>query len=231
MNRKELYDKALDDLLHYAVPIAAKQMMDEMELPEQDYEFSEEHNAKMRKLFRKERNKLMLRKILKYSKRAAIIFLVTIIVAGISIFSVEAWRIKVLNFIVDMQETHSEINFEEGNAKGDTYTSDEISFEYIPSGFNLESSSLLQEKIYLLFKNEELYFEFKLRKIDVTIGIDTEKADVNKLTISGSEAIYSTNNNVNILVWNSGDFLYSLSGNIEKKELINIAEKIKNKIF
>ena len=83
----------------------------------------------------------------------------------------------------------------------------------------------------MLFKNEERYFEFKLRKIDVTIGIDTEKADVNKLTISGSEAIYSTNNNVNILVWNSGDFLYSLSGNIEKKELINIAEKIKNKIF
>lgn len=230
MNRKELYDKAFDDLLYYAAPIAAKQMMDEMEMPQQDYEFSEEHNAKMRKLFRKERNKLMLKKISKYSKRVAVFFLVTVIVAGISIFSVEAWRIKVFNFIIDMQKTHSEINFDEDNTKGDTYSSDEISFDYIPSGFKLESSTMRQEKIYLLFKNEELYFEFKLRKVNVSIGIDTENADVKKLTINGNKAIYSTNNNVNILVWNSGDYSYSLSGNIEEKELINIAEKIKNKI-
>ena len=46
-------------------------------------EFSKEHEEKMRKIFKKERNKLFFKKISKYSKRVAIFFLRLLLYQGL----------------------------------------------------------------------------------------------------------------------------------------------------
>ena len=245
MNDKKYIDKVLDDVLHEAIPIAEKEMMDELNkdiideaankaaenlgnnLPEPEIiEFSKEHEEAMKRIFKKERNKLLIKKISKYSKRVAIFFLVLVVASSVTIFSVEAWRIKIMNFIIEMTQTHSEINFSEDN-KGDTYTSDEITLGYIPEGFKLETSDISENSVNLIFKGEKNYFVFSMDAINSKMGIDTENAAVKKTMINGEEALYSTNNNVNILVWHNEEFLYKLSGTIEEKEMIKIAENIK----
>jgi len=226
MNSNVTTDKDFDDLLYYAVPLAAKELMDEMELPEKEPEFSKEHDAKMQKLFRRERNKLLINKISVYSKRVAIVLFITLVVAGLSLLSVEAWRIKVLNFVMEIKQTHSEINLSEEKT-GDTYNSDQVSFEYIPKGFKLENSDLKENRIYLLFKNDDQFFEFIMIRADGQMGIDTEQAQVKKININGNEAIYSTNNNINVLLWHDSNYVYSLEGNIIENELVNIAKNIK----
>lgn len=219
-------DKIFDDIIAEAASIAAENLGRDLPEPEA-VEFSKEHEAAMQKIFRKERKKLFYKKIPKYSKRAAVFLLAVIIMSGIAVFSVEAWRIKVMNFVIEMSQTHSEINFGENSTKGDSYISDEITLGYIPEGFKLEKKDIKNNMVTLVFKGEDEYFIFSMNKIAGSMGIDTENASVKKTTINGQEALFSSNINVNILVWHDEKFSYTLSGTVDEKEIVKIAEDIK----
>jgi hypothetical protein len=226
MSNKRTLDKIFDDLVDEAASIVTERLGRNIPEPE-TIEFSKEHENAMRKIFRKERNKLLYKHISKYSKRVAVFFLVVIVASSIMVYSVEAWRIKVMNFVIEVSQTHSEINFREDSTKGDSYTSDEITLGYMPEGSKLEKSDVRKNYISLVFKGEENYFIFSMNSIDSSMGIDTENASVKKITIKGQEAFYSSNANVNILVWYNEEFSYTLSGTINEKEMIKIAENIK----
>ena len=73
MSNNKTLDKILDDIIEKAAIIAAENLGKNMPEPEK-VEFSKEHEEKMRKIFKKERNKLFFKKISKYSKRVAIFF-------------------------------------------------------------------------------------------------------------------------------------------------------------
>lgn len=226
MSNNKTLDKILDDIIEEAAIIAAENLGENMPEPEK-VEFSKEHEEKMQNIFRKERNKLLFKKISKYSKRVAIFFIAFVIVSGVTIFSVEAWRIKIMNFIIEMNQTHSEIRFSEEITKGNAYKSNEITLGYIPEGFELERRDVNVGGIDLIFTRKENYFVFSMDDINSKMGIDTENASVRKTTVNGREAFYSSNDNVNILVWHDEEFVYKLSGKIEENEMVKIAENIK----
>jgi len=225
MSEYKTLGKILDDIIDEAVLIATENLGENITEAEK-VEFSKEHERKMQTLFRKEHNKLILKKTIRYSKRVAVFFLVLIAASCVTIFSVEAWRIKVMNFIIEMNKTHSEINFGDANT-GDAYTSDEITLAYIPEGFKLEKRDSNENSVNLIFKREDNYFVFSMDSLNGKVGIDTENASVKKTIINGKEALYSSNSNVNILVWHDEEVSYTLSGNIDEKEMIKIAKDIK----
>jgi len=226
MSDYKTLDKILDDIIDEAASIAAENLGKNIPEPEAAV-FSKEHENAMQKIFRKERKKLFFKKVLKYSRRAAVFLSAVIIMSCIAVFSVEAWRVKVMNFVIEISQTHSEINFGENSSKGDSYTSDEITIGYIPEGFKLEKRDVKNNMVSLIFKGEEYYFVFSMNDITCSIGIDTENASLKKITINGQEAFYSLNKNVNILVWHDDEFSYTLSGTLEEKEMVKIAESIK----
>ena len=65
--------------------------------------------------------------------------------------------------------------------------------------------------------------------INGSMTIDTENATIEKIMINEQEAFFSSNSNVNILVWHDGDFSYRLSGTIDKNEMVKIAKSSKKK--
>lgn len=231
MDNKDLINKALDIMLQPAASDAEDKIVNDIlkNLDDNEHiEFSKEHELSMKKIFRNQRRKILLKELYFYSKRIAVFFLVVIVISGVSIFSVSAWRIRFLNFVIDMKQTHTEINFSEDGGN-DTYTSDEISFGYFPDGYKLEERDIGEKDIYLRFRNGENYFSFSIDRIaGLTFGIDTEGANVKRLTINGGEAIYSAKANANILVWHDDDYVYHIIGNIEEKEAVLIAENMKN---
>jgi YHS domain-containing protein len=141
--------------------------------------------------------------------------------------SVEAWRIKVLNTVIEMRQTHSGINISEYGTKGDSYSSNEITLGYIPIGFKLEKRDVTSGMVSLVFKGGKDYFIFFMNKINNSMIIDTEDASVKRIQINGKDAFFSSNKNANILVWNDEEYTYSLSGSIEENKMIKIAESIK----
>ena len=222
----KIMDKILDEIIDEAASIAAEDLGKNMPEPE-TVVFSKEHEEAMRKLFRKERNKLFFKKVSKYSKRAAVFLLAVIVMSGIAVFSVEAWRVRVMNFFIEMSETHSDIRFGGNSAKSDSYTSDEITLGYIPKGFRLEKRDVKGSMVSLAFKGEKDYFVFSKSDITSRIRIDTENASVKKTKINGQEALFSSNKNINILVWHDEESSFTLTGTVEEKEMVEIAENIK----
>jgi hypothetical protein len=215
----------LDSIITEAAPTADENIGKDFSEPE-TVKFSSEHETAMRKIFRKERNKLLIKKILRHSKRVAVFLLAVIIVLSITVFSVEAWRIKALNFIIEMNKSHSQINFGENNAKGNSYAVNGINLGYIPEGFMLEKKDANNDMGSLVFKGEKYYFIFSMSDIANTLAIDTESASIKKTNINGQDALFSSNNNVNILVWHDEELSFSLSGTIEENEMVRIAENI-----
>lgn len=222
-NDDKTLDKIFDLLVGEAAVIANERIAEKTLLPEEKIEFSKEHEEKMQKLFKIERRKIMHKTILKHSIRAAGFLLILFAVSIISIFSVSAWRVKFLNFVFDSKKPNTEFQF--GDTKGNTYSNDEMAFEYIPDGFELVKSVSNEFSIYLKFKNNDLYFTFSLNDIEGKLSIDTENGTVEKLTINRQEAVYTENKNINALIWHNDEFAFTIIGNIPKEEIIKIAEK------
>lgn len=226
MSGDNILDKILDELIDQAALLAAENLGRNFPEPKKN-DFSAEHENEMQNIFRKERKKMLLKRITKYIKRAAVICLMVAVASSITLFSVEAWRIKIMNFVVEMKQTHSKIVFEENSTKGDTYTSDELTIGYLPDGFQLEKSDVKKNKVNLVFKGDEKYFIFSMNDINGSMIIDTENATIKKVMINGQEAFFSSNSNINILVWHEGEFSYRLSGTIDENEMVKIAKNTK----
>jgi hypothetical protein len=224
-NDDKTLDKIFDLLVGEAAVIANERIAEKILLPEEKIEFSKEHEEKMQKLFKIERRKIMHKTILKHSIRAAGFLLILFTVSIISIFSVSAWRVKFLNFIFDSKKPNTEFQF--GDTKENTYSNDEMTFGYIPNGFELVKSVSNETSVYLKFENNDLYFSFSINPIEGKIGIDTENGIVEKLEINGQEAVYTESKNTNSLLWQKDELAFTILGKIPKEDIIKIAEKFK----
>lgn len=226
MNENKTLDKLFDQLIEEAANAVADRPASNGLEPEPVI-FSPKHDEAMKEIFRHERRKLFMKKMLKNSKKVAILFLVLSFLLGVSISSVDAWRVKFLNFVMDIGQTNSEINFVEDEKTGDTYSSDDITLRYIPEGFKIVDSYSKMNGIYLSFQNGENSFKLQVQEVGSSLSADTENADMKKVKINEKEALYSSNNNTNLLIWHDDTYSYVLSGNIEGKEIFKIAENVK----
>lgn len=226
---KRYFDKAIDSVLYDAVPIAEVQIVDEVnsEIPK-EFETSKSHDRKMRKIIKSYERKIYFKKLISYSKVAAIILLAFIVTATASVMSVEAWRIKVLNLFVNKNDTHSDVKFNEvPPAQGSKYEIQAITFEYMPEGFKPEVRRTEPENIFVNFSNGDQYFSFTFRPVSGSFKVDTEESEIEKIIMGKHEALLSKKQDRYILLWNEADYSYQLSGNIDKTLLIKIGENIK----
>ncbi len=232
MTEREFLEKALDELLYQAAPLAEKELAEGSETPSDDgIAFSENHNEKMQKVLKAYKRKQRLKKMPSYIKRAIVALVVLSITAAIGIAGVDAWRIKVLNLFMDKSETHSAIDFKEGTPdETSTQAQDPLTdsvLGYVPSGFKAENSIGGPDYATLYFVNGDKNFRCDMRPINRRLFIDTEGATTEKLTIKDREAVLSKKETVIILVWHSEQYSFVISGNIDEKEIIKIAENIK----
>ena len=207
MKINELKDKTLDDLLYFAAQEASKELVDEMPAPK-SVEFSDEHKKKMEKLFKKQKRT----PIKSYLRRILAIAAVLIVVSSISIASVQAWRIRFLNFIMHISESNTELRYKENDTEGNSYSAEDVNLEYVPSGFKLSESRNNNGKI----------------QIDSTLNVDTEDATAKEIKLNGKDAFLTEKGDIISLLWNNEMNSFTLSGNLSEDEIVKIAENIKN---
>ena len=213
-------DKALDALIDEAAAELYEKEGD-VEIPKA--EFSPEHEKRMKQLFKKERRKYNLRRATAVAGRVACILLVVVAVMSVAIYSVEAWRVKFLNFIVDTDAPNTEIKFTD--TKHSSFENDAIKMSYIPAGFEVEEDYSSKKNVFIKFSVGEKYFQLKRNTMSLNIAINTEKGIVENLTINGYEGVYLIkNSNTNTLIWHDGTYTYRMLSNLKKDELIKIAQ-------
>lgn len=224
MRIDEAKERALDDLIKYAVNEAAKEMAEEMPEPKK-VEFSKEHEEKMKKLF-KQYSKKKKASFRGNIKKVIIIAAVLTAMLGVSLVSVQAWRVRFINFVMHITDTNTEIRYAEPEESGDTYQTEDVKLGYIPSGFTLSESRGGREKLYLKFANEEQAFALRIRIGDSIMNVDTEDADTRKIKVGDKEIFLTEKDDNYTLSWSQSEKAYTLNGNMPEEELLKIAEKI-----
>lgn len=220
-------EKLIDSMLEDIVPAVSKERARELEKPEEEVTFSPEHEAKMRKLFRRERRCAQRKRMVKYTRRAAALLAAALVLgACFKHEEVNAWLVRIKNYFLNVTQQETAFHFEH-DGTGDSYQTDELALDYIPDGFELKQSVSKMDGLRLSFEKEDLYFRVLVNSSDGMVGIDSENADIKKIKINGIEATYSTKDDKNILIWNEGEYLFRVCGNISESEIVKIAENLK----
>ena len=225
MNEKDTFEKILDTLIDEAIPIV--ESMPDEDLPDEiPVKYSEDFEKRMKKIFATERKKIRRKQILKNVRRIAACFAIFIVVSGITVMSVSALRVKILNLIFNSQETNTEVQFEDSEQSNE-YNNVGLELMYVPDRFEIKREDIQASDVYIRFENGDLYFSVTITKSIGTMSIDTEGSQTEEMYINGERALYSENSKLKILTGMIGDYTFTIKGNIDKNEIIEISKNLK----
>lgn len=164
-------------------------------------------------------------------RKVAIIFLVLAISMTLLTVSVDAFRVRVFNLIIEANEKYLSIKAEEDvRDKNDSY--DDIKGyyapSYIPEGFVLDSVENFGGSTTMIFiniKNQRILFDQS--PIGTSFQIDSEDAIIDEITINDVQGIAIIKEESNKIFWSNKDFNFYISSAIEPSEMIKVAESLK----
>lgn len=198
--------------------------------------FSEVHEQKMKKLFRKVKNEERIKNINKVTKKVAVILVCTLAITCGLVTSVKAWRKEIIKFIMkNNDDNYMSIKFgEEQEESGDTeetnqYKTDEIYFMYLPDGFEVsefESSKLLngiafQRDIdYIMTLREYVGGFLKEADIEKTCSekIKTKDKEIFKIIKEDGRMSF---------VWYGEKYAYEVYSSLGEEEILKVIKNIK----
>lgn len=191
----------------------------EKEIPE--HTFSKEHNEKMKPLLSNElinyKPKLS-KKTLKFILIAAIILSLAITVFATAKPAFEKYSLK-------KYSDHSE--YEILSKKKETQEVKSLTVNYIPEGFEKTEEENNINNIVYIYRNNDKYFYIGKYTLDTSVGYNTEKYEEELIKIDNKEYIYyKVGNNMQGVLFNNGEYIYEIDGNISKEELVDIAQNI-----
>lgn len=232
MKNSKFDDKAFEQALDKAAALAAEELGESVPEPNEEIVFSERHNRRIEQLLSGTGTNKTSRRFI---KAAACFLLVLFVGAGAAVGSVEAWRSKFLSFVFDKDAPNTKISVADGVVSGDSdgkygnnyYIGEYFELRYVPNGFvcEYENFSSIEWGVFG-FGNEDKYFDVGVSPINSSPSYDTEQSTMEELSINGYDAVYFSNKNGNILIWHDDNFLFDVTGNIKKKEMVKIAENM-----
>ncbi len=193
------------------------------------HQFSPEFERKMEKLLRHEHRP---HRILLHStgKRVAVLAAVIALLAA-SMLSVGAVRESIVSFFTQVYEEFTAIIFDQPEETGRTYEADSINaieVTYIPEGFELKQQGKNNGWASIEYvDNNDGYIVIDQRILrEHEIGFNTENIEYQTVIINGHKGLYYENQGYTTLMWNNETQYFIISGNVDKNEIIKIAESI-----
>ena len=166
--------------------------------------------------------------------RAAIVFFAVFLVGVTSVFSVEASRKAVLQWFARQGQKQDDFHFEqtvEPKEKEPPKTIEEIyAPTYIPEGFELVDE-MVAEEIYSVqnYAKGKHYIALEQDIVNVGLAIDSEDMNREEVTVQGYQGQLNSKKGKTILIWATGEYVFTLSSDLDKEEVVKIAESIREK--
>jgi hypothetical protein len=228
--KKQAADNSFDQLLEYA---AARQL--ETLADTHPYERASEHKfspgfeKKMQLLFIREEKSNRFATLKKRALQTAAALLILILLSGVTIFSVEAWRVRVLNFIIEINEKSTSFLMKDGSIDYSQFpeTPGLHLPSYIPDGYTLEKIETSGSFNVVTYKNDggDLILLQGLAS-GSSVGIDSEDAYHEQLLVNDEQAYYYFKNDYSTLLFGYKESKFLLGGLISRDEIIRIAESM-----
>lgn len=156
--------------------------------------------------------------------KVAVVALV-LLIGGITVaVNVEAIRVPLLNWLIEVQETHTVIHFTD-QSNGLPV----VSFGYLPEGYRLESTEgTTSAQTYKLNDADNHLIILVQSDLSVGISLDTEDASISNVVLAnGQLAFLVEKEEFTQLIWTLDNCSFQISGTILSDEIIKIAESLK----
>lgn len=233
MSKFEVTDEILYESCKNVEKHLLNQLPDEKDL---NYSFSNRFQRKMKKLIKYESRSKLVNTVYKYSKKVAVILVITTIGLFTITMSVEALRSQLFEVVREVYDKFTSYIF----TTDINYSEEEFDIllpKYLPEGFEeIDRKESFQEMI-IVYKNnygeEVTYHYFSI--INGEVSIDTEDIKSEKIIVNDLEANYIEKGSLSKLTWHDDKYFYGISifsnenSKIvdKKKELISISESIR----
>lgn len=161
----------------------------------------------------------------KIGKVAAAVFLAICMLFSGAFLTVSSFRVKVLNFLLEMERTHTSIKVVEAPSLSVACYSPSA----IPKEYRKTEIQLIPPYYTVVYENQNgdsIVFSQVPNKDG--INYDTEDAQVEKITISGGkEALMISKQERISIIWYNEEYIFTLKGSLSKEAMITIAESTK----
>lgn len=179
--------------------------------------------------YRKGRIRSFGKKAATFGRYAVTVCAVIIVFFSISVVSVDALRIKFLDWLTNIHSTHTTYN--------DSYNiNDVISPGYLPDGYNLQLYSrddTLTTQKFVNGKGSSISISISTsitNSSNVVINTDNESTYSEFIDVNGNTAVYTQKDEISSLMWIDGNtsYLITTSDNtISEDILVKIAQSLK----
>ncbi len=165
--------------------------------------------------------------------KVAIVFLILFVSITTLTVTVEAFRVKVFNMIIENTQRYLGIEVQENESKVnenmESLKADYI-LEYIPEGFKINSIKKLDKTKVLTYTNEvneEIIFNQSPN--GTKFQMDSENAIRKNVYINEEKGIALIKDDLNILFWHDEEYSFYLLSTVKLEELISMAESLDKK--
>ena len=188
-------------------------------VPAEEIVFSKQHQRYMRILFDKMRGNRYHH--LTRRMTAALIAAVLLISMTVSVFAIPSAR----EFVIHRFFDHSQYAV----VGGERYEVKTIEIGYIPEGFEKsdEFSQVWNKQIIYCDTSNQYWFELRKMPLHIKTTMDTETYQHEEITYNGVNYTYYYDNNIKGYVYNNGNYVYEICGNLDKEELFKILISVK----
>lgn len=222
-DKKDKNEELFDHIIEYG----ASSWTDEISpdnIPEE--ELSDELNQKMDNMFSSARKRANRKRRFITARRIAAVFVVLLTMASITVMSVEAFRVPVLNFIFERSSNNNKFNISVDNDSA----KEPYIFQYIPNGYNfIEKTTFGEEKrfIYEYRNSEDSTIYISIQKyVDYSYYMDLDKTSYSK-TVYNNNNYYYIKSTTSEVFWYKNKHLFNVKANLPKQEILRIADNVK----
>lgn len=228
--KKQAAGNSFDRLLEYAASRQLEALADAHPLERTDlHQFSPGFEQKMQLLFAREEKSRRLSTFKKRAVQIAAAILIFILLSGLTILSVEAWRVRVLNYIIDINEKYTGFLIDDVSIDRSQFpeTPGMHLPSYIPDGYTLEKIETSGSFYVVTYENEggDLIILQGLTS-GSSVGIDSEDAYHEQLFVNDELAYYYFKNDYSTLLFGYKENKFLLGGLISRDEIIRMAESM-----
>lgn len=244
--RKKLYEEYEDSLfklvMHDAAQKEGKRFLAEKKNLKSDpnsypsQEAMQKFSQELEDHLKKPRAYAAKGRLLRVFNRTAVALLIAIVVLFTTVVSVQALRVRVLNFFMDIHPKYTSFQLKEN----DNSTGGQIPVvnwtkayvpTYIPDGYIVSNSTNSNGLKQIIFENQQdknlriLYMEFNEASGP---AVDTENTSALKpISINGHEGTLVVKDSVVTVVWQIEDSLFTVQAPTGEEIAIRIAEGVK----
>jgi len=218
-----------DAYLYKHMPAAEWILMSEIPPEEElDHQFSRRFCRKMKALIKYERRTPRERAVYRGMKLAFATLAVVLLVVFGSAMSVQAYRYRFVEFVVEVFETLTSYSVQEKAPTGET--ADLVEPGYVPKGYEVSKRTKDNRGCIIEYGNEDGK-KIVYRQAATSLSVyfwDTEMSSVEKTYIGKQQVNIIKENDTWIVYWTDEQYTYSILGTnqIKQNELLKMARSI-----